>query len=309
MILNRISVMNPPTLTRDFLDALKAVHSALPGQSIGTRFFDELASAYQAVLNAESEHSVSVDQLRYLAEHLQEWRSQSQKELARLVGRLPEDDPLRCPISLFGTMDYGRLETAHTRTLSWLLDPKKEHGFGSRLLEALLKRVGGRPLPAEVKDIQSELCVEQPGEGGRNCRLDVFATGDWTDSGGKRIPWSLVLEAKIDASEGEDQLCRYEDWLDTVALGENQELLRVFLTASGKHTETARQDWFLLSFEELVATFRTVCDDLRNAPGYQYLRFYLAGVLRDVCHWPIPIRLDCDDPYAVLTYLKHVVTT
>ena len=35
------------------------------------------------------------------------------------------------------------------------------------------------------------------------------------------------------------------------------------------------------------------------------LRYYLAGVLQDVCRWPFPIKDDCRDPYSVVSYMKR----
>jgi hypothetical protein len=61
-----------------------------------------------------------------------------------------------------------------------------------------------------------------------------------------------------------------------------------------------------LSFLELVRTFRVVYGGLRDAPGFHFLRFYLAGVLQDVCQWPRNIAEGAADPYAVASYLKTV---
>ena len=54
-------------------------------------------------------------------------------------------------------MGYGRLETAHTRTMAWLLG-EEEHGFGSRLLEALLSLLlDGRKIHlTHVSKVESE---------------------------------------------------------------------------------------------------------------------------------------------------------
>jgi hypothetical protein len=135
----------------------------------------------------------------------------------------------------------------------------------------------------------------------RIARIDVFAEGDWTGQGGKRIPWRLVLEAKIDALEGEEQLSRLDDWIDS--LEDDRQTLRVFLTPEGRKPDTSQKKWFPLKFQELVETFRAASEELRNEEGYYYLRFYLAGVLRDICRWPIPMRPDYHDPYSVLDYL------
>ena len=285
-------------LSHNFLADLQAVAPRRPEQSISAHFLDDLAAVHKT-MEETAPQSISRDELGFISKHLEEWRSKAQKELAMLIDKLPEDDPLLCPISLFGTMDYGRLETAHTRTLAWLLNPTKEHGFGSKLLEALLVRVDGQRLPVEVTRVESELFISVAS------RIDIFAEGVWINENGKRIPWMMALEAKIDAWEGEEQLTRYDAWLDS-RVGD-REVLRVFLTPDGRQPSMAVQEWFPLKFQELAEAFRLSFDELRDKPGYHYLRFYLAGVLRDVCGWPIPIRTDCIDPYSVLSYIKHAI--
>jgi hypothetical protein len=68
-------------------------------------------------------------------------------------------------------MDHGRLETAYTRALAWLLGDR-EHGFGSGLLEApLLRLLQGRDVRlTRVDRVESECpfrCGPRPTAGGR----------------------------------------------------------------------------------------------------------------------------------------------
>jgi hypothetical protein len=55
-----------------------------------------------------------------------------------------------------------------------------------------------------------------------------------------------------------------------------------------------------------VQIFRKVYPKLKHAPGFHFLRFYLAGVLQDICGWPKKLTADTPDPYAVASYLKTV---
>jgi hypothetical protein len=217
------------------------------------------------------------------------------------LAKLDKDDPLLCPISLFGTMDYGRLEVAHTRTLAWLLDPTGEHGFGDTLLAALLHRLSRYDCSEalRVKRVESELPIDGSGAKGR---LDVLAEGTWENT--ERGGWVLVIEAKVDAWEGEGQLPKYEKWLRSNAAG--REDFRIFLTPDGRAPETGVEEWESLSFLKMVEIFRAVYGGLRHAPGFHFLRFYLAGVLQDVCGLSCNVRKDSDDPYAVASYLKTV---
>src|SRR5439155_21468593 len=117
-------------------------------------------------------------------------------------------------------------------------------------------------------------------------------------------PWVLIIEAKIDAAEGEEQLAKYEDWLARHAPGRHQ--LLVFLTPTGYRGESSTGEWQTLTYLDLVRIFREVLGELKDKHGYHFLRYYLAGVLRDICRWPLPIQADAADPHAVASYVKSV---
>ena len=93
-------------------------------------------------------------------------------------------------------MDSGRLETAHTRALAWLLD-KGGHGFGSRLLAALLSHLaeGREILLTHVSKVESEHLIQGGPSSLDAGRIDVLAEGRWEESG-KEVSWRLVIEAR-----------------------------------------------------------------------------------------------------------------
>lgn len=235
--------------------------------------------------------AVASNSLHTLASRFRDWRQTTEVFMQSRLEKLPSDDPLRCPISLFGTLDFGRLETAHTRALAWLLDPKREHGFGLTLVRAILDHLGDKR-NFSVNRVMSE----HPIQGGR---IDVLAEGTWTSDG---RGWVLLIEAKIDAGEGQDQLRRYENWLQSYAVAPDR--FRIFLTPNGDAPEFPEDDWVPLSYSQLVRVFRSAYDELRDTAGFHFLRFYLAGVLQDVCHWPRELRGPVADPYAVADYLR-----
>src|SRR5947208_458220 len=89
----------------------------------------------------ERMHSAGEIDLAELGCRLVRWRATTRERLTKELARLPPDDPLLCPVGLFGPLDYGRLEVAQTRALAWFLDPRREHGFGPQLLVAFLRLV------------------------------------------------------------------------------------------------------------------------------------------------------------------------
>ena len=286
------------SLLQTFLAHLGQVYATLRPQAVSPAFLSELAHIH-ATLPIASDAN-----LLLLAKHFHDWRRVTQEFVRTRLVELSDDDPLRCPISLFRTMDYGRLETAHTRTLAWLLDPKKneEHGFGDALLASLLGRLADRDHfdRLQVERVVSEYPIE--GSAGKG-RLDVLAEGEW-ESMGERVRWTLVIEAKVDAWEAEGQLDKYDEWLRN--LPADRETYCVFLTPDGRAPETGAEQWESLSYLELVRIFRAVYGGLRHAQGFHFLRFYLAGVLQDVCHLPRNVGEDTADPYVVASYLKTV---
>jgi hypothetical protein len=101
-----------------FLADLEIAYPKDADSKLPITFVDDLNNAYAYAL--PNQPVISLVDLENLAEALGTWRMSQRQLLQEYRNQLPEDDPLASPISLFGTMDYGRLETAHTRALAWL---------------------------------------------------------------------------------------------------------------------------------------------------------------------------------------------
>src|SRR3989442_10285006 len=130
-----------PRISAAFLADLDIVCPKADDGKLPLNFARDLEDAYaDALAYLLQQPAISVADLASMAEDLNTWRSDYQRLLRQYLARLPCDDPLLGQVSLFATMDYGRLETAHTRALAWMLD-NQEHGFGNQLLEALLRHL------------------------------------------------------------------------------------------------------------------------------------------------------------------------
>lgn len=216
--------------------------------------------------------------------------------------KLPAYHPLRCPISLFGTLDLGLHETAHTRALAWLLDPGKEHGFENVLLGALLRKVFDKAA-LHLSDVT---VTSEFRSGESRDRIDLHLQGSWTDiyQNGAPERWKIILEAKIRAEEGEAQLARYEKQAHKI----DQHKL-VFLTTDGRPAETGSDEgktkWELLSFKELMGLFQNCLPELEGKPGFEFLRLYMAGVLKDIYQLPCGENIgERSDIYGISGYLS-----
>jgi hypothetical protein len=134
-------------------------------------------------------------------------------------------------------------------------------------------------------------------------RIDILAEGKWEEAK-NGASWVLVVEAKIDAEENDEQLSLYDHWLGRYPKA--TEIVRIFVTPEGRESESSSADWRALSFLDLASVFRRV-SDLQGKPGYHFLRYYLTGVLRDVCELPVPISADCNNPYRAVAYLRSLL--
>lgn len=127
-----------------------------------------------------------------------------------------------CRFNVFNALGVERKESAHSRFLACLLDPKGIHAQKDLFLRAFLRDV---PLEAEGLDLErSEVRTEVSSEEGR---LDI-----WITLPDKQI---IIIENKIDAGEGEEQLKRYRSCLQKkppAKSGKPHHL--VFLTPDGR---------------------------------------------------------------------------
>jgi hypothetical protein len=122
-----------------------------------------------------------------------------------------EYDLLHAPaFNIFRILKLSRREVrAHTPMLGDLLDPQGIHSQGSLFLDAFLsiaakqnlKLPGGSAPGASWKVRTEEYC----GEYGI---IDIIVRC-------KRLGYLLVIENKIDAQEGNNQLKRYHNWMET----------------------------------------------------------------------------------------------
>lgn len=235
----------------------------------------------------------------------------ARKRLGGATGweRLPPYHPLRCRVGLFGTLDLGLHETAHTRTLAWLMNPAGNHGFSDILLRAFLKRIFGLDTEPQLADVN--IMNEVPVGESRD-RLDILMKGTWTLAGRRKDQWMVAVEAKIEATEGEDQCARYEVHLREAIKSANRHRF-VFLTQDGRapisESKGKSSQWTNLSFRQLMALFGRRLHELTTKPGFEFLRLYMTGVLKDLC------QLNCgevirerDDIYSISEYLSLEIT-
>lgn len=104
--------------------------------------------------------------------------------------------------NLFSVLNRTRNEGFHSDILAWLLNPDESHNFGKKLLDGLFKAISIESTPAySWISVRREYGIDSKN------RFDIIV---FTDA------WTLVIENKIDAPLGKDQLVRYLKCLKTL---------------------------------------------------------------------------------------------
>jgi hypothetical protein len=273
--------------------------------AISNQFLSDLSKVHRMVTfgDVKMAEESSIDELLNLGRQLDKIRSYTRDKVTEKIEPLRKTDPenpLFCNVSLYAPMDYGRLEVAHTRTLAWLLDPSKEHGFGASLLSALFPLFDdeiAKNRPFKIKDVRSEN-LHYDSDNEILGRTDIWIEGKWDDN---KKSFLIVIEAKIDAPEGKDQLDRYEKAIYGFNI---EDVFCVFLTPNGREAEGKKgRNWHPISFSRIAGRLAVVSRDLKKAPGYYYLRFYVTSIIRDILGWK---KIEESNPYQLLSYLDQM---
>lgn len=204
----------------------------------------------------------------------------------------------------------GLRETAHTRLLAYFLNPIEIHGFERLLLRALISHITdepwGKDCSLKLDSIQAERILSENGR-----RTDIWIEGTVQPSDFKtEQKWLVIVEAKTDSSESNEQLADYEIEADNwFKKDENRlEPLFVFLTIDGGEGQTsAKNDWLPLSFRDISELLWTAARNNEDAPGVHILRHYISGILSDMYGWHLPIQAKTDDTaniYSMLGFLR-----
>ena len=289
-----------------FIRDLGKVSATLVSPAVVEEFLCDLDKVHRQILAGQKlSRPVSVDTFDQLAGVFKGTRLGALKRIGGkdFLEKLPANDPLRCPVSLFGSLDLGLRETAHTRALAWLMDPREEHGFRMTLLRVFLKVVFNldNDFRIETADVRSETSGNESRD-----RIDIHMSGKWTLSGRKPESWLVLVEAKIEANESEDQCAKYENQFRRAITSADRSAL-VFLTHDGRQSISSSKNgpskWCPLSFINLAGLFWQESPALLGKPGLEFLRLYVTGVLKDLYELKCGQISDQDDIYRVGDFL------
>jgi len=235
--------IEPDELTRFFngLRSSNLLNEELPEEHIDTRklgvFFDALRKQLAAWSIEVSERAAPIEI--------------DASALQIFLGRLkPEIEVLRARGGFCNPWKVASLksnEVRNTAVLAWLLNPNGDHGLGALMLDALLARVHEwqADMPQSCSG-RARVVTEVNPEGERGDRVDIEIDSE---------QFYMLLEVKIDAAEGLEQLSRYIKACENLACQRPWAI--VFLTRDGRLPSTAGEQAhrvFSISWKRLANT-------------------------------------------------------
>ncbi|MDA3780142.1 MAG: PD-(D/E)XK nuclease family protein [Bacteroidales bacterium] len=209
------------------------------------------------------------------------------QELKRFVKEIKEFEPFRM-------MNINGKETTHSRILAYLLETNysASNSFWSNFCKELksLYKQENQEIWDDLKDakypqIYTEYSFDKDSENTESENknfLDLFITTEDT---------AIVIENKIYAAEGDNQIGRYQNYLETERSEKNK--IIVFLTLNGNKPTTAKEkseipviciSWskiyylILQSFNEVENTFVSL---FRN---HLYKNLVMKNEIEDTCY-------------------------
>jgi hypothetical protein len=247
---------------------------------INKRFFDKCSNVFWDDLSGISDLDIKC--FKQLSMYFSQLRANVSKENKANLSKIPRSHPLKCTFGLFETMGLGTKEIAHTKLLAWLLFPKNNHGFDATLLKALLNNFSTKPIYKLkiTKEPTTEFKITSKVKAGR---IDILAEGTYSKNGVHNKKWIMVLEAKINSSEGHNQLERYLKFVnDNYPEILPEDRYMIYLTVEGKKPSSYDiQNWRTLSYSKLASILQSAKKS-NTEDGNQILRFYISGILRDI---------------------------
>jgi hypothetical protein len=252
--------MNAQALSIEYVNQLRDDIERCAAQLVGPAL-PPISKGFDAELLAELDDKLSI---------ALKTARQNAKRLVDEHRTLFPDSPLFCSCSLLRPLGQSRRELSVTHVLGWLLDPNAEHGFGGHLLRAFLSTL--------MEDSEAARSINQADD--RD--ISVYTEFAVTEASRADIviachDRAVIVEAKVDSSEGIAQTERYgRDFGSAFPVS-----TYVFLTPHG--TKALAAGFRVMRYLEVARTLLQALPDVRTAEGFHYARYFVAGMLTDLC--------------------------
>lgn len=201
---------------------------------------------------------------------------ESEQDLLELIDELRAFERkfnLARRFNIFEAVSMVRQEIRHSRFLAFLLDPSESHGLGDRFLRAFLLAAAKSHPSLEVSRL--ELTLTDCSAALVYCERDHF---DIT----VQIPelrLLFVIENKVDASEGVNQLAKYRATVQSRYKG--YRFMGVFLTPDGY--DGSDEGWGTASYSDVADELRLLVNEGGMAPeSAMAIKHYIELIKRNI---------------------------
>lgn len=206
-------------------------------------FFDHLKAL---LLKAETEH------LQILRDSIDQLRTEFETATRLAAQEALRDAPY---FNVFRVLQVSHKEASHSDFLAQLLNPRGEHGQGTLFLSSFLRMIQDRGALQAIKlssieqDLQHVTVHREATIIAGRCDVIIQLSS--------RI--FILIEVKVWAAEGDEQLARYSRWLENHRTSFPHRAL-VFLTPTGRASKTVEASAYIpLSFRPAIHGWLVGC--------------------------------------------------
>lgn len=221
--------------------------------------------------------------------------------------KLDPDDPIFCMVDAFSHIEWGLQEVPHTKMLAFFLDPKREHGLGNLPIGFFLAAASLSGVEIDIENYQQISVDKVHAEGrikikGKYRRPDVYIK--------MKIPkCRILIEGKIEADQGRDQLSDYE-----IGFKPQKNDVLIYLTPRDEELE---DPWCPLNWRDVALAFCALANygefepikkGRKSHDGFELSRLWTSTLLHHVCGVPVVSCKPEDDTLLnAIAHASHIM--
>ena len=178
--------------------------------------------------------------------------------------------------NIFNILGIGRTEIRHSNFLGWLLNPDESHGLGNKFLIRVL-----RDLSLETNNDLKIVKTNRLNFSNVEISRELFSKYgsidlliDFKDKDDKVV---ICIENKIDTTDFDDQLNRYENYINEKFKDYNVKVF-VYLTPGGSKPKdiNKHETWHCYSYKEIIKHLEDIQKAINDSTIKTYISAYLS---------------------------------
>ncbi|MBF8436209.1 PD-(D/E)XK nuclease family protein [Halanaerobiaceae bacterium Z-7014] len=169
--------------------------------------------------------------------------------------------------NIFEILKVEKNENRHSNILSWLFNPRANHGLNDFFLRSFLKDIFSRyrhSINTNINFFDIEIIDFDDIEVRREwSRIDIFLLS-------RKNKLVIIIENKIDSGEHDNQLKRYYNIVDKEFKDYNK--LFVYLTREGE-TPSDEENWYIYSYHSILKLLNMILKYRKNTLNQTTINF------------------------------------